>query len=231
MIQQFQEKHGIFLIHAWGMTETSPLGTISSCSREMRSMPLSERYQLQQKQGRPIFGVSLKIVDDEDVELARDGAAFGRLLISGPWIADSYFREDHSENFIDGWFDTGDVATIDPKGYIQIVDRRKDVIKSGGEWISSIELENAALGHPAVVESCVIGVAHPKWDERPILLIVKQSDQALTEADMINFLAGKVAKWWLPDAVVFVDELPHTATGKLLKMALRDQYQGYLLNR
>ncbi|MBL4583318.1 MAG: long-chain-fatty-acid--CoA ligase [Pseudomonadales bacterium] len=231
MIQQFEETHGIFLVHAWGMTETSPLGTISSCSQEMKEMPLAQRYKLQQKQGRPIYGVSIKIVDDDGVELARDGKAFGRLLITGPWIAASYFREDHPENFIEGWFDTGDVATIDSKGYMQIVDRRKDVIKSGGEWISSIELENAALGHPSVTESCVIGVAHPKWDERPILLIVKKSGETLAEAEMIEFLTGKVAKWWLPDAVVFVEELPHTATGKLLKMTLREQYQSYLIDR
>lgn len=231
LIQQFEEKHGIFLIHAWGMTETSPLGTVNSNSRAMKSLPLAERYQLQAKQGRPIYGVSIKIVDDEGVELARDGVAFGRLLITGPWVADSYFREDHPENFIDGWFDTGDVATINPDGYMQIVDRRKDVIKSGGEWISSIELENAALGHPSVAESCVIGVAHKKWDERPLLLIVKKSGESLSDGDMIEFLTGKVAKWWLPDAVVFVDELPHTATGKLLKMTLREQYQSYLLDR
>jgi len=230
LIQQFEEVHDIFLIHAWGMTETSPLGTISSCSREMKAMPLEQRYKLQQKQGRPIFGVSIKIVDDENVELARDGVAFGRLLITGPWIAESYFREDHPENFIDGWFDTGNVATIDSRGYMQIVDRRKDVIKSGGEWISSIELENAALGHAAVAESCVIGVAHKKWDERPLLLIVKKPGETITQEEMIGFLDGKVAKWWLPDAVVFVEELPHTATGKLLKMTLREEYQNYLLD-
>ena len=228
MIQEFEEKHGAFLLHAWGMTEMSPLGTACSRTRAMDRMSLEERYVVQQKQGRPIFGVSMKICDDDGNELARDGKAFGRLLVKGPWIIDTYFKAEKTA-LDDGWFDTGDVATIDPDGYMQIVDRSKDVIKSGGEWISSIELENAAVGHPAVNEACVIGATHPKWDERPLLFLVLNEGASITPEEMNDFLTDKVAKWWLPDATLVVSELPHTATGKLLKMKLREEYQDYLI--
>ena len=229
MVKKFQETHDAFLIHAWGMTEMSPIGTINNLTRAMKKMPLEERYQLQLKQGRPVFGVEVKIVNDENHEQPKDGKSFGRLLVRGPWIADGYYLHQDKSAFEGGWLDTGDVATLDEQNYVQIVDRSKDVIKSGGEWISSIDLENAAVNHPDLVECCVIGVRHPKWDERPLLLAIKNKDAQVEEKDVLEFLEDKVAKWWLPDAVVFVDELPHTATGKLLKIAVRDKYQDYLM--
>lgn len=228
MIRAFDEKHDVFLVHAWGMTETSPLGTVNAPTAEFLALPKEERYKRQQKQGRPIYGVDLKIVDDEGKELPRDGKAFGRLLIRGPWIASGYFRQDGNvlEN---GWFDTGDVATLDAQNTMQIVDRRKDVIKSGGEWISSIDLENIAVGHPAVKEACVIGVPHPKWDERPLLLIVLKDGAAASKEDILAFVGKSIAKFWLPDDVIFVADLPHTATGKLHKVPLREQYANHLM--
>lgn len=229
MIKKFQETHDAFVIHAWGMTETSPIGTVNSRNDYMDSLPLEERYKLQVKQGRPVYGVQLKIVDDENNELPHDGVTYGRLLIKGPWIASSYYKNDDSSDFVDGWFDTGDVATLDQKMYMQIVDRSKDVIKSGGEWISSIDLENIAVGHPELAECCVIGVPHPKWDERPLLLAVRRPDSKVTEDEVKTFLEDKIAKWWMPDAVIFVDSLPHTATGKLLKKDLRVEYENYLI--
>ena len=229
MIQAFQEKHNAFLIHAWGMTEMSPLGTANTLTKSMRALPLAERYQKQQKQGCAIYGVELKIVDDTGAELPRDGRTFGRLLVRGPWVASEYYKNDDTSAFIDGWFDTGDVATLDPEGMMHIVDRSKDVIKSGGEWISSIDLENTAVGHPQLKECCVIGVAHAKWDERPLLLAIK--DGSVSEQEVLAYLDGKIAKWWMPDAVVFVEDLPHTATGKLLKTGLREEYKSYLLDQ
>ncbi len=229
MIKAFQEKHDAFLIHAWGMTELSPLGTVNSKTRAMAQLPLEERYIKQLKQGRSVYGIEMKIVDDEGNELPRDGKAFGSLLVKGPWVVSSYYLNDDKKAFVDGWFNTGDVATIDQENTMQIVDRAKDVIKSGGEWISSIDLENAAVGHPALKECCVIGVYHPKWDERPLLLAIKKEGATVSAAEVIAFLADKVAKWQLPDAVVFVDELPHTATGKLLKTAVRETYKNYLV--
>ncbi len=231
MIQRFQEEHDAFLIHAWGMTEMSPIGTVNSLTKAMVDMPLNERYQLQLKQGRPVFGVEMKIVNEKNESLPHDGIAFGHLLVRGPWITGSYYLNDDHSNFIDGWFDTGDVATIDRDNYLCLVDRAKDVIKSGGEWISSIDLENAAIGHPDLIECCVIGVPHEKWDERPILLAIKKQN-SLVDADTIQeFLTDKVAKWWLPDAIIFVEELPHTATGKLLKINLRQEYRDYLTGK
>lgn len=230
MIQAFEEKHGAFLLHAWGMTEMSPVGTVNTLTKAMQALPKEERYQRQLKQGRPVYGVDLKIVNDAGESLPRDGQTFGRLLVKGPWVAGAYYKNEDSSAFVDGWFDTGDVATLEPDGMMNIVDRAKDVIKSGGEWISSIDLENAAVGHPHLTECCVIGVDHPKWDERPLLLAIKQEGASVTEEQIIEFLADKVAKWWLPDAVVFVDELPHTATGKLLKTGLRMEYKAYYLN-
>ena len=229
MIQAFQEQHDAFLIHAWGMTEMSPLGTANTLTKSMRELPLAERYAKQQKQGRAIYGVELKIADDAGAELSRDGKTFGRLLVRGPWVASEYYKNDDDSAFVDDWFDTGDVATLDEEGMMHIVDRSKDVIKSGGEWISSIDLENTAVGHPQLKECCVIGVAHAKWDERPLLLAIKDGD--VSEQEVLDYLDGKIAKWWMPDAVVFVQELPHTATGKLLKTGLRVDYKDYLLDK
>ena len=229
MIQRFDEQHDAFLIHAWGMTEMSPIGTINNFTPAMQSMSKDARYRLQLKQGRPCYGVEMKIVDDANQALIHDGKAFGHLMVRGPWITNGYYLNDDRSSFVDGWFDTGDVATIDPDNYLSLVDRAKDVIKSGGEWISSIDLENAAIGHPDLQECCVIGVAHEKWDERPLLLAIKTADSTVTADDVKNYLSDKIAKWWMPDDVVFVDSLPHTATGKLLKIDLRKQYQNYLM--
>lgn len=231
MIQAFDEKHDVFLLHAWGMTEMSPLGTATPCTQAMREMPAQERYKIQQKQGKAIFGCDMRIADDEGNDLPHDGETFGRLMVRGPWIIQRYYKATEDAVDEQGWFDTGDVATITPDGYMQIVDRSKDVIKSGGEWISSIDLENAAVGHPGVAEACVIGVPHPKWDERPLLLLIKNGQAEVTRENMLEFLADKVAKWWLPDDVIFVEELPHTATGKLQKFGLRDQYREHLTSQ
>jgi len=229
MIQEFEEKHNVFLMHGWGMTEMSPLGTATARTAEMDIMDLESRYDLQQRQGKTFYGVEMIITDDAGKELPKDGEAFGRLLVRGPTVVERYFKSNESALDKNGWFDTGDVAKIHPEGAMEIVDRSKDVIKSGGEWISSIDLENAAVGHPSVAEACVIGVLHKKWDERPLLLVVKVEDQDLSKEEMLVFLEDKVAKWWLPDDVIFVTELPHTATGKLLKTDLRDQYKEHLI--
>lgn len=230
MIEAFEEKYGVDVCHAWGMTEMTPLGTLGSLSAETRLLPRARQIDVKCKQGRAIFGVELKLVDDEGRELPRDGVAFGRLLVRGPWIVASYFKGDGG-NILDedGWFDTGDVATIDPAGYMQITDRSKDVIKSGGEWISSIEIENIAVGCPGVAEAAVIGVAHPKWDERPLLVIIRKEGSAVTGPEILTYLEGKIARWWMPDAVEFVTSIPHTATGKIQKVALREQFAGYKL--
>ena len=228
MIEKFHHDHDAFLIHAWGMTEMSPIGTVNAHTKEMEAMPLDERFSLQQKQGRPVYGVEMKIIDDEGNRLPHDGIAYGRLMVRGPWIVERYFKQQESA-LEDSWFDTGDVATIDPQNYLGIVDRSKDVIKSGGEWISSIDLENAAVGHPGVAEACVIGVPHPKWDERPLLLVIRSENSEVSGDDIKEFLSDKIAKWWMPDEVVFVESLPHTATGKLLKVNLRQEYQDYLM--
>ena len=230
MIQAFQSQYGTEVLHAWGMTEMSPLGTVCRLLPKHAGLPEDERLDILVKQGRGIYGVEMKIVDDKGGELPRDGKAFGDLLVRGPWIANSYFKEGRTEAFTeDGWFHTGDVGTLDADGYMQITDRSKDVIKSGGEWISSIELENIAVGHPEVTEACVIGVHHPKWDERPLLLIIRAEGSKLDRGGMLEFFEGKIAKWWLPDDVVFVTELPHTATGKLLKAKLREEYGDHVL--
>jgi acyl-CoA synthetase (AMP-forming)/AMP-acid ligase II len=220
------EAYGVEVLHAWGMTEMSPLGVVCQLKRDLAP---EDRLALKNRQGRAIFGVDLKIVGGEGRELAWDGKVFGDLLVRGPWIADGYFKGEGGDPLQDGWFPTGDVATIDPDGYMQITDRSKDVIKSGGEWISSIELENIAIAHPAVAEAAVIGVHHPKWDERPLLIVQKKPDCEVGRDDLLAFYQDKVAKWWIPDDVVFVPALPHTATGKLLKTKLREDFAAHRL--
>ena len=230
MIESFEETYGVRAFHAWGMTEMSPLGTVGSLKASHAALPSSERIDVKTKQGRGVFGVEMKIVDDDGRELPRDGQAFGNLMVRGPWITGGYFKGEGGDVLdTEGWFHTGDVATLDGDGFMHITDRSKDVIKSGGEWISSIDLENLAVAHPDVKEACVIGVRHPKWDERPLLLVVPDEGKDLDKDAMIAFLTGKVAKWWLPDDVVAVPELPHTATGKLLKAQLREEYEDYVL--
>jgi 3-(methylthio)propionyl---CoA ligase len=228
MIETFAE-YGVDCQHAWGMTEMSPLGTFGTLKAKHLGMSPAEQFKTRVKQGRAIFGVEMKIVDADGKELPRDGKAFGDLMVRGPWVTTGYFKGEGGDILRDGWFPTGDVATIDPDGYMQITDRSKDVIKSGGEWISSIDLENIAVAHPAVAEAAVIGVAHPKWDERPLLVVVKKAGADVTRADLIAFFEGKVAKWWIPDDVVFVETLPHTATGKLLKTQLRQDFTAHKL--
>ena len=227
MTQKFQENYNVEVCHAWGMTEMSPLGTLGSLKPEYASLTGDARLDVQMKQGHPPFGVEMKITDDEGRELPRDGVTFGRLKVSGPSVAGGYFKEGGALLDREGYFDTGDVGTIDRHGYLNITDRFKDVIKSGGEWISSIELENVAVGHPKIAEAAVIGVRHPKWDERPLLVVVRKDGEEVSRDEMLAFLDGKVAKWWMPDDVVFVGEIPHTATGKILKTALRVQFKDY----
>jgi acyl-CoA synthetase (AMP-forming)/AMP-acid ligase II len=229
MIRAFEVDHDVRVLHAWGMTEMSPLGTANTFLAKHRDWDLERKLALQGKQGRPIYGVDMKIVDGDGKELPWDGKAFGDLLVRGPWITSGYIKGEGGNVLRDGWFPTGDVATIDADGYMQITDRSKDVIKSGGEWISSIDLENIAIAHPAVAEAAVIGVAHPKWDERPLLIVVKKPGASVTREEMLKFYEGKIAKWWMPDDVAFVDQLPHTATGKLLKTQLRTDFTGHKL--
>ncbi len=231
VMRQFHDRHGVTVNHAWGMTETSPLGTVNTLKAGSEKLSENDLYMLKMKQGRALFGIQMKIVDDDDNELPMDGEASGLLKVRGPWVCSDYYKMEgksdvHDE---DGWFITGDVASIDPEGYMQITDRSKDVIKSGGEWISSIDLENTAVGHPKVKEAAVIGVFHPKWAERPLLIIVKSPGEDPDKEEILGWLKDKVAKWWLPDDVVFVDEIPHTATGKILKVALRKQFEDYKL--
>jgi fatty-acyl-CoA synthase len=223
-------KMGIRVGHAWGMTETSPIGTIGSPPANWNELSFNDQVDLVAKQGRVPFGVELRVVNDEDEVQPRDGASSGRLQIRGPWIIRRYFQDEAGDCACpQGWFDTGDVAVIHPCNTLQITDRSKDVIKSGGEWISSVDLENAAVGCSGVAEAAAIGVKHPKWDERPLLLIVRKAGSAIDADEVRAHLAAHVAKWWLPDEIWFVDSLPHTATGKLLKTALREQYRDYRL--
>ena len=231
MIKAFDEQHDAFLTHGWGMTEMSPLGTINTQTKKAMSLPTEERYQLQTKQGYPMFGVEIKTVDDDDKELPRDGEASGALKVKGPWIMHTYFKAEGPAVDDEGWFDTGDVATIHPDGCMQIVDRAKDVIKTGGEWISSIDLENAALTHENILEACVVGVPHPKWDERPLLFLITKDGNEIDKQEINDFLLEKVEKWWLPDDIIFVKELPHGATGKLLKVDLREEYKEHLMEK
>src|SRR4051812_617447 len=229
MMRTLQDEFGVRVLHGWGMTEMSPVGTVNTPKAKHLGLPAEKRFELAVKQGRPPYGVQMKIVDGDGRELPRDGVAFGDLLVRGPYIVREYFRGEGGDPLRDGWFPTGDVGTIDADGYLQITDRSKDVIKSGGEWISSIELENIAMGHPAVAEAAVIGVHHPKWNERPLLVVVKKPGAAVTREELLHFYQGRVAKWSVPDDVVFVDQLPHTATGKLSKMTLRQQLKDYRL--
>jgi fatty-acyl-CoA synthase len=230
MLEKFERDYEVSVKHAWGMTELSPLGTIASFKSGMEDMTFDEQMDIKVKQGRAPYGVEMKITDDDGNELPRDGVAFGHLMVRGPFIVGEYIKGDGG-NILDenGFFDTGDVATIDPLGFMQITDRAKDVIKSGGEWISSIEIENVAVAHESVMEAAVIGLAHPKWDERPLLIIVKNEGADVSKEEILSFLEGKIAKWWMPDDVAFVDEIPHTATGKIQKLTLRSQFADYKL--
>ena len=225
-IQWFNQR-GVEVVHAWGMTETSPIGTMCAPTRGWSELSEDEQLAYTARQGRVPFGVELRIVDDEGRELPRDGVSYGQLQVRGPWVLKRYFKAERDSTGPDQWFDTGDVAVIHPDGTMQITDRVKDVIKSGGEWISSIELENAAIGCPGVAEAAAIGIPHPKWDERPLLVVVRSNGSRVGEAEIREHLASRVAKWWQPDAIEFVDELPHTGTGKLSKKILRELYRDY----
>jgi fatty-acyl-CoA synthase len=227
MIRKFQETYGVHVLHAWGMTEMSPIGTVCAFKAIHADASAERRYGVQAKQGRAVYGVDMKIVDAAGAELPWDGQAAGDLLVRGPWIVGAYFKSEGGDPLCDGWFPTGDVAKIDAEGYMQITDRSKDVIKSGGEWIGSIDLENIAMAHPAVAMAACIAARHPKWDERPLLVVQKKPGAALTREELLGFYQGKIAKWWTPDDVVFVDAIPLGATGKMLKSRLREQFRDY----
>ncbi|QHE88982.1 long-chain-fatty-acid--CoA ligase [Hydrogenophaga sp. BPS33] len=227
MIRAFEDLYGVELIHAWGMTELSPLGAVSRLKAKHLDLPKAEQRKVLEKQGHAIFGIDMKIVDEDGAELPWDGKASGELMVRGPWVISAYFKLE-AQPLRDGWFPTGDVATIDADGYMQITDRAKDLIKSGGEWISSIAIENEASAHPAVGLAAVIGVPHPKWDERPVLLVVKKPGADVTREDMLGFLQDKVARYCVPDDVIFTDALPMTATGKVHKLKLREQHRAHL---
>lgn len=228
LMRAYRDGYGVKIRHAWGMSEMSPLGTVCTLKEKHLKLSAEEQFAIELKQGRPVFGVDMRIVDQNGQPLPHDGKAFGDLQVRGPWVVQRYFKLD-KDPLQDGWFPTGDVGTIDPDGYLQITDRSKDVIKSGGEWISSIDLENVAVAHPAVQEAAVIGVHHPKWDERPLLVVVKKAGSQLSAEELIAHFDGKIAKWWTPDDVVFVEDIPHTATGKISKLQLRQQYKDYKL--
>ena len=234
MIHAFQEDYGVEVLHAWGMTEMSPLGTLCTLKNKHLAMSKDEQMKVRIKQGRCIYGVDMKIVDEAGKALPWDGKAYGDLLVKGPWVVREYFKGEGGDPLVKdeagaGWFPTGDVATIDPDGYLQITDRSKDVIKSGGEWISSIDIENIAMAHPAVLMAACIGMPHPKWDERPIIAVVKKPGLELSRDALIKFYDGKTAKWQIPDDVVFVDAIPLGATGKMQKMKLREILKDYKL--
>jgi len=230
MIQGFEDEFGIEVRHAWGMTEMSPLGTVCSIKPLPEEATRDDIFALKVKQGWPPFGVEMKIVDDENRDLPWDGKRFGRLKVAGPAVAETYFKDVGGKILDeDGFFDTGDVATIDPMGYMQITDRAKDVIKSGGEWISTIDIENLAVAHPDVAEAAVIGVAHPKWDERPLLVVVPREGHRPKKEEVLEYLKPRIAKWWVPDDMQVVAEIPHTATGKINKLKLRETFKEYTL--
>jgi len=234
VIESFQERFEVDVIHAWGMTEVSPIGTVATFKYKHVHASNEDRYSVQSRQGRAIYGVDMKIVDENDQELPWNDTVSGDLLVRGPWVVRDYFGSEHAcplkmDTVGRGWFPTGDVAKIDADGYMQITDRSKDVIKSGGEWIGSIDLENIAMSHPAVAMAACIAARHPKWDERPLLIVVKKSGTNVARDELIDFYSGKIAKWWTPDDVVFVEEIPLGATGKMLKNKLREKYGNYLL--
>ncbi|MEY4977336.1 MAG: hypothetical protein RIQ97_2531, partial [Pseudomonadota bacterium] len=229
MINTFRDQYGVDVLHAWGMTELSPLGTLCTLKNKHTKLPAEEQLKLRMKQGRCIFGIDMKIVDDQGQELPHDGKSAGDLLVRGPWVVSEYYRQEGGSPLVDGWFPTGDVATIDPDGFMQITDRSKDVIKSGGEWISSIDVENIAMAHPAVAMAACIGVRHPKWDERPIVCVVRKPGAEVTREALLAFYQGKLSKWQIPDDAVFVDAIPLGATGKMQKVKLREQLAGYVL--
>ena len=229
MITSFREEFGVDTIHAWGMTEMSPVGSVNQPLAKHKDLPIEEQHRLRENQGRPVFGVELDILDDDGKSLPHDGVAQGDLVTRGHWILDAYFRSTTEETLTNGWFDTGDVATMDADGYVTIKDRSKDIIKSGGEWISSVELENVAIAHPKLADAAVIGARHEKWDERPVLVAVKAQGQDPSEAEVLEVFEGKIAKWQIPDRVVFTDVLPRNATGKVLKRNLRDEFGEVLI--
>nr|WP_315219038.1 3-(methylthio)propionyl-CoA ligase [uncultured Duganella sp.] len=229
MMNTLIDEFGVEVIHGWGMTEMSPLGTTGGLLSKHTELPKAQQRAILQKQGHAIFGVDMKIVDDDGKELPWDGVSYGHLLVKGPWVLASYFKHEGGDVLEDGWFPTGDVATIDADGFMQITDRSKDVIKSGGEWIGTIDLENVAMAHPAVMQAACIGVAHPKWDERPLLVVVLRPGHQVGRDELLAHFTGKVAKWWLPDDVVFAEALPVGGTGKIQKNKLREQYRDYKL--
>jgi acyl-CoA synthetase (AMP-forming)/AMP-acid ligase II len=229
MMDTLIDKLNVQVIHAWGMTEMSPLGTAGGLQSQHMALPKEQQRKILQKQGHAIYGVDMKIVNDDGDELPWDGSTYGHLLVKGPWIISSYFKNEGGDVLQDGWFPTGDVATIDADGYMQITDRSKDVIKSGGEWIGTIDLENIAMAHPAVLQAACIGITHPKWDERPLLLVIKRPGQQVTREEILKFFEGKIAKFWMPDDVAFIDALPMGATGKIQKNKLREQFREYKL--
>jgi fatty-acyl-CoA synthase len=229
MMDTLMDELDVEVIHGWGMTEMSPLGTTGVLLGKHLTLPKAEQRKILHKQGHAIFGVDMKIVDDDGKELPWDGSSYGHLLVKGPWIIRSYFKDEGGDPLQDGWFPTGDVATIDPDGYMQITDRSKDMIKSGGEWIGTIDLENIAVSHPAIMQAACIGVHHPKWDERPLLIVVCRPGMEVSREELLKFYEGKIAKWWLPDDVVFMDALPLGGTGKVQKNKLRELYKEYKL--
>jgi fatty-acyl-CoA synthase len=229
MMNTLMDEFGVDVVHAWGMTEMSPLGTAGVLLSKHLELPVEEQRKILLKQGHAVYGVDMKIVDDDGKELPWDGSSYGHLMVKGPWVISAYFKGEGGDPLQDGWFPTGDVATIDADGYMQITDRSKDVIKSGGEWIGTIDLENIAVSHPAVMQAACIGIAHPKWDERPLLVIVRKPGMDVSREELLAFYEGKIAKWWLPDDVVFADALPLGGTGKVQKNKLREQYKEYKL--
>ena len=229
MIDAFRDKYGVEVLHAWGMTEMSPLGTLCTLKNKQLQLPPEDQMKIRMKQGRAIFGVDMRIVGEDGKELPWDGKTYGDLQVRGPWIVKDYYKADEPPPLVDGWFPTGDVATIDADGFMQITDRSKDVIKSGGEWISSIDIENIAMGHPAVQMAACVGMKHPKWDERPLLVVVKRPGAQVTREELLAFYESKTAKWQVPDDVVFLDAIPLGATGKMLKTRLREQLKDYKL--
>jgi acyl-CoA synthetase (AMP-forming)/AMP-acid ligase II len=229
MMDAFEDKYGVQVIHAWGMTELSPMGALGKLKGKHAHLDAAQRRALQAKQGRSLYGIDMKVVGENGEELPRDGQGSGELMVRGPWVISAYFKGEGGDPLVDGWFPTGDVATIDADGFMQITDRSKDVIKSGGEWIGSIDLENIAMAHPSVAMAACIGVKHPKWDERPLLVVARKPGAAATREELLAFFDGKIAKWWTPDDVAFVDSIPLGATGKMLKNRLREQFRDHRL--